>query len=94
MLFDNIGARQAIRQDLLFPQVHFALFRGGIVDTIVVLFLFLAPPFIPLAMLWAIGLLWQTLGGAPDKLAVIIASLLVLGGAALHLLVDGQNKTS
>lgn len=90
----HVGARQAIRQDLLFRRVHFVLFHGGGVDAILLFFLLLAPPFIPLAMLWAIGLLWQTLGGAPDKLPVIIASLLVLGGAALRLLVDGQNKSS
>jgi hypothetical protein len=88
----HVGARQAVRQDLLFRRVDFVLFRGGVLNAIVLFFLLLAPPFLPLAMFWAIGLIWQMLGGAPGNLPVVLAALLVLAGAALRLLGDGQNK--
>lgn len=52
----HTGARQAIRQDLLFRRVGFSLYRGGLLDTLLLLFLLLAPPFLPLLMAW---LLWQ-----------------------------------
>lgn len=52
----HIGARQAIRQDLLFRRVGFSLYHGGLVDALLLLFLLLAPPFLPL-LAW---LLWQS----------------------------------
>jgi hypothetical protein len=57
----HVGARQAIRQDLLFRRVGFVLFQGRLLDAVLLLFLLLAAPFLPPVTGWSICWLWSLL---------------------------------
>lgn len=57
----HTGSRQAVRQDLLFRRVGFVLFRGKLIDGVVLLFLLLLPPFLPLMAVAGVWLVWATL---------------------------------
>ncbi|MCL4872020.1 MAG: hypothetical protein KJ063_23920 [Anaerolineae bacterium] len=59
----HAGARQTIRQYKLLRRVGFTLFQGKILDIVVLLFLLLAAPFLPLVLAWSIWRLWSLLGG-------------------------------
>ncbi len=81
----HVGARQAIRQDMLFRRIGFSLFRGGVLDVLLLLFLLLATPFLPLLLAGNIWWLWQIIDGTQAGLAILVLVLLVLGGAFLRL---------
>lgn len=57
----HTGSRQTVRQDLLFRRVGFVLFRGTLLDWVVLLFLLLLPPFLPLMAVAGVWLVWATL---------------------------------
>ena len=57
----HAGSRQAVRQDLLFRRVGFVLFRGQLMDWVMLLVLLLIPPFLPLMGAGSVWLIWATL---------------------------------
>jgi hypothetical protein len=59
----HVGARQAVRQDLLFKRVGFSLFRGGWLDVVMIVVLLLIGPFLFFLLVWSIGLIWTSIGG-------------------------------
>lgn len=82
----HIGARQAVRQDLLFRRIGFSLFKGGLQDAALMIILLLIGPYLPLLLAWGVWLIWTTLGGNSQVIwGLIWLVFLVLVGAFLSI---------
>lgn len=82
----HIGARQAVRQDLLFRRIGFSLFRGGVRDAALMIILLLIGPYLPLLLAWSIWLIWTAIGGGSTiSWGLIWLVFLVLAGAFLSI---------
>lgn len=80
----HIGARQAVRQDLLFQRIGFSLFKGGVQDGALMIILLLIGPYLPLLLAWGVWLIWTALGGNSQVIwGLIWLVFLVLAGAFL-----------
>jgi hypothetical protein len=84
----HVGARQAIRQYLLFRRIDFSLFQGSLTNFLLLVFCLFLPPFVPLGGAILLLYLWTTLRG-PAVVGVgmpVLAGVLVLLTTLLHLL--------
>lgn len=81
----HIGARQAIRQNLLFLRVGFAFFRGFGSAILLLLFGLLFYLLIPLLMLGVVYLLGNGLGLSAGQSQILFITLILGLATALYL---------
>jgi hypothetical protein len=81
----HVGARQAIRQNLLFLRVGYSVFANRMMDFVLLAFALFVPPFLLPLFLAIVGFMWLTVGGSPAHFSLIMAAALALLLVALQI---------
>lgn len=80
----HVGARQALRQNMLFLRVGYSLFRSSIAGFGILVAVLVLIPFLPFLFLWFVQSIWLILGGGGPPFGLALLVILILGLTLLH----------
>jgi len=88
----HAGARQAIRQNLLFLRVGYVVIRQIVLDFVILLVILLLGPFVAVLFGVLIVWLWQALGGLAAASGIILFATIQMVVLLLHILPVQQER--